>query len=484
MATQTQLDRAAYKRKQAQKSKPILLDPSFPKQNAFVESKAPFLAAQCSRRAGKSSGLALRFFKTMESHPKTLCIYLSLTFDSAKSIMWPVLQELNDRHNLGCHFLEGKMIVTHPNGAKLRLYGADQKNFIKRLKGQKSPAIAIDEAQDFGGHLESLIDDVLTPMMSDYKDAWMAICGTPGPIPKGYFFDVCTKGRDSYELHQWTCLENPYMPNPEEFIKKLVDKKKWESNNPTLLREWRNRWVLDLEALWIQYKEDVDNFDELPHKPKWHHILGIDWGYKDADALAVLAYSDDSPDTYLVEEVITIKQGPDALAKQIRSLTTRYDIVKMVMDTGGGGAKMAEDFIQRYGLPIEPAKKTEKQAAVELFNDAMRLGRFKAKPNSRFVQDSYLIQIDWEKSTPDKIVIQKNHHSDSIDATLYAFRESPAYAYQEPNKGPKYGSQEWAIQEQEKMREWAYKQIIEERDRLHDQLDYDLDGPDLSKWKK
>src|ERR1035437_3956357 len=304
-------DIAKIKRKRALKVKinPITLDPSFPKQNAFVDSKAPFISAQCSRRAGKSSGLALRFFKTMESHPKALCIYLSLTFDSAKSIMWPVLQELNDRYKLNCHFLEGKMIVTHPNGAKLRLYGADQKNFNKRLKGQKSPAIAIDECQDFGGHLESLIDDVLTPMMSDYKDAWMAICGTPGPIPKGYFFEVCTKGRDSYELHSWTCVENPYMPEPEAFIQKLITKKKWDSNHPTLIREWRNKWVLDVEALWIRYKETINHFDNLPQKIKWNYILGIDSSFRDADAIAVLAYSDDSPNTYLVEEVITNKPG-------------------------------------------------------------------------------------------------------------------------------------------------------------------------------
>lgn len=469
----------------SKQTKPIFLDPKFPKQNAFVESQAPFIAAQCSRRAGKSSGLALRFFKTMENHPKSLCIYLSLTFDSAKSIMWPVLQELNDFHKLGCHFLEGKMIVTHPNGAKLRLYGADQKNFIKRLKGQKSPAIAIDEAQDFGGHLEELIDDVLTPMMSDYKDAWMAICGTPGPIPKGYFFEVCTKGRDSYELHSWTCLENPYMPNPEEFINNFIKKKKWEANNPTLLREWRNIWVKDVKALWIQYKEDINHFDNLPTKHKWNYILGIDWGFRDADAIAVLAYADDNIDTYLVEEVITRKQGPDALAKQIKSLMDKYTITKMVMDMGGGGVKMAEDFVTRYGLPITPAKKTEKQAAVELFNDALRLGQFKAKSDSKFAQDSYLIQIDWEKSTPDKIVVKKTHHSDIIDAALYAFRESPGFSYREPDKGPAYGSQAWALKEQDMMREAAYNQVQEEKNQLHDQWDpYNGDGPDLNKWKR
>ena len=62
--------------------------------------------------------------------------------------MWPVLHELNDKHDLGCTFLDSKLIMTYPNGATLRLYGADMKNFIKRLKGRKYPGVAIDEAQD------------------------------------------------------------------------------------------------------------------------------------------------------------------------------------------------------------------------------------------------------------------------------------------------------------------------------------------------
>ena len=434
--TPEQAQKVLAKRK-ALLNKPILLDPRFPKQNAFVESKAKTLAAQCSRRAGKSSGLALRFFKAMEAHPKCLCIYLSLTYDSAKSIMWTVLQELNETYKLNCTFKESSRIVQHPNGAKLRLYGADQKNFIKRLKGQKSPAIAIDEAQDFGSHLESLIDDVLTPMMADYQDSWLAICGTPGPIPKGYFFEVCTAGKDAYELHQWTCLENPYMPNPAKTIQDLIDKKKWLPNNPTLLREWRNQWVLDREALWVRYMEELCDYTKLPEH-QWLYVIGIDWGLVDSDAIAVLAYSNNSPDTYLVEEIITPKQGIHALSVQIKEAMSRYsNVVKMVFDFGGGGAKMAEDMKNRESIPIEPAQKVDKQSAIELLNDAMRMGKFKAKKTSRFVADSYLIQIDWDKTTENRIVIKKNHHSDIIDATLYAFRESPAYYYQAPVVKPK-----------------------------------------------
>lgn len=428
------------------KPKPINLDPNFASQNAFILDPARFIDAQCSRRAGKTNGLAIRFFKTMEKYPKSQCLYLSLTFDSAKEIMWPVLQELNDLHNLGCTFVESKLTMTHPNGAKLKLMGADMKNFIKRLKGKKHPGIGVDESQDFGTHLQSLVDDVLTPCISDYKDGWLALTGTPGPVPQGFFFEVTQRRRYGFSHHEWTLYENPYMPDPQLFVADLKKKREWEDNNPTLLREWQNKWVLDVEALWIRYKETINDYATLPTDilpVHWNYILGIDIGFKDADALAVLAWSEKSPNTYLVKEVITARQGLTELVNQIHAVTAEFNISKMVIDEGGLGKKLAEEMRRQHGIPVEAAEKTRKQETVEFLNDALRTGRVRAKANSRFAQDSYLVQIDWEKSTPDRIIIKKKPHSDIIDAVIYAFKQSPAYAFQAPVKGPEKGTPEW-----------------------------------------
>lgn len=433
----------------------IPLDPLFPKQNAFVEDTSKFIDAQCSRRAGKSTGLGIRYLRTMQRYPRSKCFYLALTRDSAKEIMWPVLLELNDKFNLGCTFIESKLTVVHPNGAKLQLYGADMKNFVKRLKGQKSPGIGIDEAQDFGTHLQSLIDDVLTPMLADYTDGWLAITGTPGPVPQGYFFDVTQNKRYGYTHHEWTILDNIYMPNPKAFIDDLKIKREWTEDHPTLRREWQNQWVLDVEALWIQYNASKNDFQELPKlQPgnKYSYILGIDWGFKDSDALAVLAYSDESSITYLVDELVTPKQGITELVNQVQEIRKKYDISKIVMDEGGGGKKMAEEMRRQHAIPVEPAEKIRKQETVEFFNDALRTSRFMARSGTRFVKDSYLVQIDWDKSTPNKIIIKKQPHSDIIDAVIYGFKCSPAYAWEKPAPTkPHVGTKEWADAQESEM---------------------------------
>lgn len=444
----------ALRAKQNYLPQPIVLDPTFSVQNALIEDPSRYIVAQCSRRAGKTNGIALKFFKTLEKYPGSQCVYLSLTFDSARDILWPVLQELNDKYKLGCTFVESKLWMTHPNGSKLKLMGADMKNFIKRLKGRKYPGVAIDEAQDFGTHLQSLVDDVLTPSISDYKDGWLLLTGTPGPVPQGYFFQITQERKFGYSYHSWTLFENPYMPNPREFVADLKKRREWDDENTTLKREWLNNWVLDVNALWIRYSESKNHYDKLPvlqdNKP-WNYIMGIDFGFKDADAIAILAWSEYDPNTYLVEEVVMAKQGLTELVVQVNQLRAKYDISKIVADEGALGKKLAEEMRRQHHIPVHPADKIRKQENVEFLNDAMRLGKFKAKANSRFAQDSYLVQIDWDKSTPDKIIVKKKPHSDIIDSVLYGFKESPAFTYQKQAEKPKWGTKAWAEAQHDEM---------------------------------
>lgn len=441
------------------------LDPRFPAQNAFIQDSNRFIAAQCSRRAGKSNGLAIRLLHTLQTHPNCFCLYIALTRESARNIMWGVLQEQDAKFGIGCEFTESNLTITHPNGARLQLFGADMKNFIRRLKGIKTPGVAIDEAQDFGSHLQSLVDDVLTPTLTDYQDSWLAITGTPGPVPLGYFYDITHQRKYGFSLHQWTLLENPYLPAAKEFIQELKVKRSWDDLNPTLRREWYNQWVLDLESLLVRYDIQRNHYDILP-AASYIHIMGVDIGFRDADALCILAWSESSADIYLVEEVVTSGQDITTLSESMERLIKQYNPSKIVMDEGGLGKKVAEEIRRRRHLPVQPADKSRKMENIAFLNDYLRLGKFKAKKTSRFVEDSYKVQIDWDKTSPDKIKIKDTFHSDIIDAVLYAFKESPAFTYQKPKVIPLYGSKEWANEQVEEMEQATIERLEKEADQM------------------
>lgn len=455
---------------QSQKKNPIL---KFPEQDKFVEDPAQFLAACCTRRAGKSTGLGRRFKRTMDLYPGCLTRYIALTRDSAKDIMWGELQNLNEREGWGCQFLESSLTMLASNGSRLRLYGADMRNFIRRLRGAKTAANAIDEAQEFNQEtLEDLIENILTPTMADYDKSWLAVTGTPGPIPRGIFYDITEQNKGEFSLHKWSLYQNPYLPNAKDFVQKLKNRKKWDDSNPTYIREWQGRWVLDLESLLIRFESSTASYLELTPQ-KYTYIMGIDLGFKDADAIAVLGWNDTDPTTYLVEEMVVHNQGLTELVQQVQSLQSKYDIAKLVIDEGGLGKKLAEEMRRRHHIPVQPADKARKMENVAFLNDAIRTGKFKAKVDSRFVQDSYAVQIDQEKTTPDKIVVKKGIHSDIIDAVLYAFKESPAFTYQQPTIKPAYQTEKWYEQEitdMEKAAEDHFKAVEEAEKGLNDEF--------------
>lgn len=423
-------------------------DRSHARQDAFVCDSSRFVAAQTSRRGGKSNGLAYRFYRAMLKHPGCFCPYIALTRDSAKNIMWSALQEIDEKHKIGAKFTDSNLTVSTPNGSRLQLFGADMKNFIRRLRGIKTPGAGIDEAQDFGSHLESLVDDVLTPAMADYEESWLALTGTPGPVLSGYFYEATALNLKGFSVHKWTLFDNPYLPNARAFVEDLKRKKAWGDEHPTLLREYYNQWTQDLDALVFKYAREKNHYDHLPKLT--HFVIGVDLGFNDADAIAVIGWDERVKHAYLVEENITARQGITELADSLEVLIKRYDPDKVVMDTGGLGKKVAEEIRRRHQLPILAAEKTRKFEYIELLNDAMRMGRFFAKDSSRFADDAARVKWDYDKSTPDRMVIADHFHSDICDATLYAFREALHWLSEPEVKRPKPLTPEWyAAQEDE-----------------------------------
>lgn len=426
----------------------------FPEQDSFVYDTAQFVAALCTRRAGKSSGLARRFIKTMQKFPKQTCRYFSLTRQSAKEILWDAFQEECDRQGVQYEAKLGSLTIKLKNGAKLVLYGADQKGLARRFRGVKSPAVAIDEVQSFPSDvLEHLVDDVLVPTMADFgDDAWLALSGTPGPIPRGLWHDITTAGIGGYSLHQWSHKVNPYIA--KGFADKYRLKKGWDLKHPTWLREWEGIWVLDLESLLIKWDEKLNHYETLP-PGNYHYITGIDIGWRDADALATLAWRDEGREIYLVEEVVTAGQDITSLALDIKANMKKFNPIKLPLDEGALGKKIAEELRRRHHIPVYPVDKQRKMENITFLNDYLRRGYFKAKRDSRFVKDSLQLQIDHDKTTPTKLVVKKGFHSDVCDAVIYSFRDCPAWNWEAPTVKPKVGTQAWADAEVDRMEQEA-----------------------------
>lgn len=436
----------------------------FPEQLAFVNDPAPNKLAVCSRRSGKTISCAADLINTALSEDGVVCLYITLSRNNAKKIIWRELKKINRDYKLGGEENLSELSITFPNHSIIYLSGAKDTNEIEKFRGLAIKKCYIDEAQSFREHIRELINDVLAPALMDYAGT-LCLIGTPGPLPVGYFAECSGAVKDkikeasSWSRHTWTFWNNPFIIQKsklthQQMLDRELKRRGVDVNDPSIQREWFGKWVLDSNSLLVHYDADKAGFETLPALPQgrpFNYIMGVDLGFNDADAIAILAWSEGSPTTYLVEELVTAKQGITELVNQIEMLTKKYKVSKIVMDEGGLGKKIAEEIRRQKHIPIHGADKKLKMQNIAFLNDALRTGRFKAKRNSRFVQDSYLVEIDRDKSTPDKIAVSDKYHSDIIDAVLYAFKESPAFTYVAPTAKLIPGTKEWADAQEDLM---------------------------------
>lgn len=457
----------------------VLDDFLFDKQLKFVTDPRPFKVAVCSRRSGKTVACAADLVHTALGTPEVVCLYITLSRNNAKKLIWPEIEKLNRKYGLGGMPDNTELSMQFPNGSIIYLSGAKDQSEIEKFRGLALKKAYVDECQSFRSYIQDLIDDIISPALMDYAGT-LCLIGTPGPIPSGFFAEIAgvVQGKeamaDAWSHHKWTFFENPWIATKsgkthQEVLDRELRRRGVTEADPSIQREFFGQWVLDSDSLWIHYTPDINHFSDLPDiKPKkYNYIMGIDLGFVDADAIAVLAWSESSPVTYLIEERVVSKQGLTELVDAIQELRAKYDISKLVIDEGGLGKKLAEEMRRRHGIPVEPADKTRKQENVAFLNDALRTGRFKARRDSKFAQDANLVEIDRDKSTPDKIKISDKYHSDIIDAVLYGFKESPGFAYQPPEKKPERGTPEWAKAEENRMfnEAMAHYREIEEMQR-------------------
>src|ERR1700677_3304197 len=455
----------------------------FKEQLDFVTDGETFATAVCSRRAGKSIACSAFMIHTALTRPGTVSLYITLSRAGAKRIIWPSIMELNDTYKLGGITNIADLSMKFPNGSMIYLSGAKDQSEVSKFRGMALALAIVDEGQSFGHFLEELVDDVLSKALYDYNGK-LRIIGTPPPVPSGYFHKICHSPQ--WAAHKWTMLQNPWLQKksgftPMQLIEKDCKRKGVTIDDPGIQRECFGKWVTDSNALVFRYTKELNGYEELPTVKgtgNWNYIIGVDLGYDDADALAVLAYHDNLNAVFVVEEITRNKQTLSDLVDLITSKIGRYDPHSIVMDAGGLGKKIVESISSRFSVGIKAAEKTRKFEYIELLNDSMRTGKFFARVDGKFANDTQLVEWNRDKSTGDRLVVSDRFHSDITDAVLYAFRESLHFlSEKEPDK-IRPGTEAWVKKEIAEMEETA-EAMMEAR--KQDTFDPGANGSDLKK---
>lgn len=448
-------------------------------QAAFLADPARFKTARCGRRSGKTEMAIRGTFHAAELNPDSTIAYMAITRENAKRLFWAPAQRLARRYGIDCKFNKVELTIYFPNGSEIWLLGADQEADIEKVRGPHYRVFVLDEAASYRPFIASLIRDGVEPALGDVRgQLWLL--GSPGRLTTGYFYE-CDQhpmgARAKFANHHWNVLGNPFFPDARGWLDETLSENGWTEHAPIYRREYLGEWVKDDSFQVYRFDEDRNHIARLPEQDTaYRYVLGLDFGVRDATAFAVWAYHPHDPNGYLVECYKKARMSVMDVAEHVVLMVDRYAALsgnpngfeRIVGDTGGMGKAHQLTFEQRYGIYVEPAKKTEKWAFIDHMNAELDSGRIRVVSDAcRDVIDEWS-SLEWETTIgPDGREIPKRDRysealdDDAADAALYAWRLLLNYRATRRSAPLKPGtSRYWnAVEEAQIRREMMAEQI-------------------------
>lgn len=460
---------------------------TFPKQAEFINSTSRYNVAKCSRRAGKTEALMIKHYKILKKYAGVNTLYVGLNRKTAKNIFWERFKLFLTK--IGERFEENntELTIKLSNGSMFFLMGCATERDVDKARGMRFKYISLDEIQSYPPFVRRLIREVFRPTLIDWKGG-MDLTGTPNPSCAGVFRDAWDDNKKSgmggYKQFEWTLHDNKFLYGPngyanaDEVIKEELELTGLTLEDPVIQRELFGRWVKDNDAAVYKYLPMINDWEdeELPSNYAWSYVMGVDLGFRDADAVVVLAFCEDLPYVFVVEEFKQSNQDITDLAIKLKEIFSRYggeeNFVAKVADYGGNGTKIIEELRNRHGINFDNAEKNQKWGYIRLMNDDFRKAHIKVLKNK-----VPLLIHEWEnldkvtaykQENPLKEKEDERYPNHLADACLYAWREAYHYTYKEKPKRAPYGTPEHYEEEADKYFEQTLQEIQNAKDNNDD----------------
>jgi len=313
--------------------------------------------------------------------------YILPTHKSARLVVWPLMKKIIARHFPEAIVNETMTTITLPVGGTLVVGGCETLSDVGRWYGMAFEMAVVDERGNFpDAVLVELDDEALEPSLMDFGGRFIG-AGNPGRILRGRWYDQTRDGlrSDPTPLYVGDARENPFLGQPAAAYFEQVKKRHgWTDATATFRRQYLGEWVEDAEGLVFPLTA-ANMCDGLPARslaggvlPKelWRYTIGVDVGYVDKTAIAVLAAHPLDNREFLIRTEQKSGMLPRDLGARLRELQREYPRAPIVMDTGGMGKVHAEECTRIFGLHIIPAEKRDKASAVRILRDDIRSARF------------------------------------------------------------------------------------------------------------
>lgn len=396
-----------------------------PGQRRIVDAmeNCRFIGIRSARRWGKTEGL-LRIGLDLADRLNGRCVYLAMYRTNAKSIAWPIANELNQY--LGWSANQVELSLNGPGQRQLIIMGADRPDLARLLRGWKNCVVIIDEAQSWGIDLEDFCNSILRHTLTDMR-GYLLVAGTPGFDDTGFFCRITSDNQPGWTSIVGETLENPYTSiQQKEEMDEILKYNSNANKEPWWLREYEGKWVSDNRNLVYPFSANniIYNWTDLNKKK----ILAIDWG-STAESAFVVGEFDINIDNKLtyIDAFQQANMSLNDYVRVINDFRTRHNPILTVADPGGTNKALTNEIITRCNIPIINAEKVDKEAAIAAMIREMSLNMIQVvSPQCEPLLDCWK-KLQWVKNNKGEREEKGANHL--ADAALYVRRAAWNYIF-------------------------------------------------------
>lgn len=322
---------------------------------------------------------------------------------------------------------------TFPSGATITFGYLDTEKDRFRYQGAELQFLGFDELTQFPEQWYRYLQSRLRRLSTAVAPVRCRAASNPGGIGHDWvrrrFVDEPVSGCAFVPA---TLVDNPYI-DAELYRANL------ERLDPTTRAQLLDGiWIRDSGGLVYRFDETKNRAAAIPSDLKYH-LLGIDYGFTDATAFAVLGWRDHDTTIYGVRCYKKRGLTPSDAAAEAKALERQYDCLRVVGDIGGLGKGYAEEARTRFALPVEPAEKKNKRGYIDLLNGDLARGRIQLMAGANKELEAEWHELPW---TEDRAKEADGFDNHCADAFLYAWRACVAYHELPEEKPPAKGTRE------------------------------------------
>lgn len=416
------------------------IDYNFPRQAEILQDNNQYQAWLFTRRFGKSTTFAKKGCGIVANTPNSKVLYLALTLDSAKGILWDAVEKELTENKVPFRGYYDQGIFELKNGSVFRFFGVDS-NYkeMKKILGQAYDLVGIDESGSMTIDVENLIMQMIDPALIDRQGS-LVMLGTAENIPNTFYQKV-TDGAHidlPWIVQKGSTEESPYTGAAFKAKKDmLIARNPLVVNASWFKSHYLNIWAADDELIIVHFNEQINRIKKLPDYGDWIYGLGVDLGFNDASSFVVNAMSSKSPYLHTVCAFKAPELDLTGVSTKIKELNGRYGFTWAIVD--GANKQGVQEMQNRHdlGLTLITADKTDKATFLRLMDDDYKQGKILHVEGECKALEDEQKSLMWIKDSNEEDPRCQNHAN---DAQLYIWRKMRTYFKAE--------SSEWKTKDQ------------------------------------